>query len=84
MSELPRFINKNWFYGQGFFTGLKFNTFDASPDIHNNVMNTEDTNIITKSKDDGGNNEVEINRTYYLSLPKLVRHSSRILRLKRN
>ena len=50
----------------------------------NNLMNTKDMNIITKSKDDGSNNEVEINWTYYSSLPKLVPHICWILKLKRN
>ena len=47
-------------------------------------MNIEDVNTITKSKDGVSSNEVEINWTYYSSLPKLVRHISWILKLKRN
>ena len=37
-----------------------------------------------KSKDGFSSNEVEINWTYYSSLPKLFRHISWILKLKRN
>ena len=83
--EFPRLINnKNWFYGSDFSQAFEFNTFDNSPVLQNNLMNIEDVNIITKSKDGVSSNEVEINWTYYSSLPKLVRHISWILKLKRN
>ena len=83
--EFPRLINnKNWFYVPDFLQAFEFNTFDNSPVLQNNVMNIEDVNIITKSKYSGSSNEVEINWTYYSSLPKLVRHISWILKLKRS
>ena len=76
--------NKNWFYGPDFLQAFEFNTFDNSPLLQNNLMNIEDVNIITKSKDGSSSNDVEINWTYYSSLPKLVRHFTWILKLKRN
>ena len=45
-------------------------------------MNIKDVNI-TKSKYGGSSNEIEMSWTYYLSLPKLVRHISWILKSKR-
>ena len=81
--EFPRLINnKNWFYGPCFLQAFEFNNFDNSPVLQNNLMNIKD--VVTKSKDGSGSNEVEINWTYYSSLPKLVRHVSWILKLKRN
>ena len=75
--------NENWFYGPDFLQVFEFNTFDNSPVLQNNLMNIEDVNIITKSKDGDSSNDIEINWRYYASFPKLVRHISWILKLKR-
>ena len=75
--EFPRLINnKNWFYGPNFLQAFEFNTFD-------NLTNIKDVNI-TKSKYDDSSNKIEINWTYYSSLPKLIHHITWILKLKRN
>ena len=67
------------------FYRLLSSTFSTSARFfQNKLMNIKDVNIITKSKYDGSSNEIEINWTYYSSLPKSIPHISWILRLKRN
>ena len=69
--EFLRLINnKNWFYEPDFLPAFEFNTFGISPELQNNLMNIKYENIITKSKYDGRNNEIEISWTYYSSLTK--------------
>ena len=69
--EFLRLINnKNWFYEPDFLPAFEFNTFGISPVLQNNLMNIKYVNIITKSKYDGRNNEIEISWTYYSSLTK--------------
>ena len=75
--EFPRLMNnKNCFYGPNILQAFEFDTFDNSLVLQNNLMNIEDVNIITKSNDGDSSNEIEINWTYYSTLPKLVRHIS--------
>ena len=76
--------NKNWFYRPHFLQDFEFNILDKCSVLQNKLMNIKDVNIITKSKYDGSNNEIEINWTYYSSLPKLIPHINWILRLKLN
>ena len=81
--EYPRLINnKNWFYEPDFLEAFECNTFGNSPALQNNLMNTKDVNIITKSKYGGSSNEIEISWTYDSFLPKLVRCISWILKSK--
>ena len=80
--EFPQLINnKNWFYGPYFLQTFEFNTFDNSSVLQNNLMNIKDANIIMKSKYGGSSNEIEINWTYFSSLPNLVGHINWILKL---
>ena len=66
--------NKNCFYGPNILQAFEFDTFELV--LQNNLMNIEDVKILTKSKDGDSSNEIEINWTYYSTLPKLVRHIS--------
>ena len=63
--------NKNCFYGPNILQAFEFELV-----LQNNLMNIEDVKILTKSKDGDSSNEIEINWTYYSTLPKLVRHIS--------
>ena len=69
-------------YRPDFLQAFEFNTFDDSLVLQNNLMNSEDIHIITKSQGNGSNYEAEMNWACYLSLPKLVCHISWILKLK--
>ena len=66
--------NKNCFYGPNILQAFEFDTSELV--LQNNLMNIEDVKILTKSKDGDSSNEIEINWTYYSTLPKLVRHIS--------
>ena len=49
--EFRRLINnKNWFYWSDFLEAFELNTFDNNPVLQNNLINTKDVNVITKSK----------------------------------
>ena len=76
--------NKNCFYGPNILQAFEFDTFGNSLVLQNNLTNIEDVNIITKSKDGDSSKEIEINWTYYSTLPKLVRHFSWIWKIKHN